>query len=67
MATDEAAAIGVGHAAPGAGEGPAGRSVLRLAWPIMAERFSLGLMTAVDGALVGRYVGDDALAGVGIA
>lgn len=44
-----------------------GRSVLRLAWPVIAERFSISLLAAVDGVLVGRYVGDDGLAAVGVA
>lgn len=63
---DEVAVAGA-HGVTVPAEGHEGRAVLRLAWPIIAERFSLGLMTAIDGALVGRYVGDDALAGVGIA
>lgn len=44
-----------------------GRSVLRLAWPLVAERLSLSLLAAVNGVLVGRYVGDDGLAAVGLA
>lgn len=63
----EDVALAAGKAAEVGDEGREGRRVLRLAWPIIAERFSLGLMTAIDGVLVGRYVGDDALAGVGIA
>lgn len=43
------------------------RSVLLLAWPVIAERFSFSLLAAVDGILVGRYVGEDGLAAVGLA
>ncbi len=41
--------------------------MLRLAWPLVAERLSLSLLAAVNGMLVGRYVGDDGLAAVGLA
>ncbi|MBF6599841.1 MAG: MATE family efflux transporter [Dehalococcoidia bacterium] len=40
--------------------------LLRLAWPVMVERLSLSVLSAVDAALVGRYVGTDGLAAVGI-
>jgi putative MATE family efflux protein len=42
------------------------RVILRLAWPVAVERFSLSILSAVDAALVGRYVGADGLAAVGI-
>ncbi len=48
-------------------EANVGRSVLRMAWPMVAERMSFGALAAVDGILVGRYVGEDGLAAVGIA
>jgi putative MATE family efflux protein len=61
--------------APGAGA-PAGsvfaggRSIrgvlLRMAWPVMAERASLSVLAMVDALLVGRYVGADGVAAVGI-
>jgi len=40
--------------------------ILRLAWPVVIERLSLSVLSAVDIALVGRYVGGDGLAAVGI-
>lgn len=43
------------------------RSILiHMAWPVMAERVSLSLLAAVDALLVGRYVGADGVAAVGI-
>lgn len=42
------------------------RSILRLAWPVVVERFSISILSLVDAALVGRYVGADGLAAVGI-
>ena len=41
-------------------------TILKLAWPVVIERLSLSLLSAVDIALVGRYVGEDGLAAVGI-
>jgi putative MATE family efflux protein len=40
--------------------------VLSLAWPLVAERASFAILLAVDGILVGRYVGSDGLAAIGI-
>jgi putative MATE family efflux protein len=40
--------------------------VLRLAAPVMVERLSVSLLAAVDALLVGRYVGADGVAAVGI-
>ena len=40
--------------------------LIRLAWPVMAERVALTLLTAVDALLVGRYVGTEGVAAVGI-
>jgi putative MATE family efflux protein len=37
-----------------------------MAWPVVIERLSVSVLTAVDAALVGRYVGGDGLAAVGI-
>jgi putative MATE family efflux protein len=42
------------------------RTILKLAWPVVIERFSISLLSAVDAALVGHYVGADGLAAVGI-
>lgn len=42
------------------------RLVLRLAWPVAAERLALSVLAAVDAALVGRYVGADGVAAVGV-
>jgi len=43
------------------------RSLIRLSWPVAVERLALALLIAVDSILVGRYVGDDGLAAVGLA
>jgi len=40
--------------------------ILKLAWPVAVERFSISVLSAVDAVLVGRYVGADGLAAVGI-
>jgi len=42
------------------------RTILRMAWPVVIERLSISLLSAVDAALVGHYVGADGLAAVGI-
>ncbi len=42
------------------------RAVLRLATPVVAERLSLSVLSAVDAVLVGHYVGKDGLAAVGV-
>jgi putative MATE family efflux protein len=42
------------------------RAIIRLAWPVVIERLSLSVLSAVDIALVGHYVGADGLAAVGI-
>jgi putative MATE family efflux protein len=42
------------------------RTILKLAWPVILERLSISVLSAVDAALVGRYVGADGLAAVGI-
>ncbi len=42
------------------------RLVLRLAWPVAAERLALSLLAAVDAVLVGRYTGADGVAAVGL-
>lgn len=41
-------------------------SIISLAWPVVLERLSLSLLSAVDAALVGHYVGADGIAAVGI-
>jgi putative MATE family efflux protein len=43
------------------------RPVLRLAGPVVVERISVSLLSAVDALLVGHYVGADGVAAVGIA
>jgi putative MATE family efflux protein len=40
--------------------------VLRLAGPLVVERLSVSVLSAVDAALVGRYVGADGVGAVGI-
>jgi putative MATE family efflux protein len=40
--------------------------VLRLAGPLVVERLSVSILSAVDAALVGRYVGSDGVGAVGI-
>ncbi len=42
------------------------RTIIKLAWPVIVERFSISVLSAVDAALVGHYVGADGLAAVGI-
>jgi putative MATE family efflux protein len=42
------------------------RTILKLAWPLVVERLSISVLSAVDAALVGHYVGGDGLAAVGI-
>lgn len=42
------------------------RTVLRLAWPVVIERLSISTLSAVDALLVGRYVGSDGVAAVGM-
>jgi putative MATE family efflux protein len=37
-----------------------------MAWPVAVERFSISVLSAVDAILVGRFVGADGLAAVGI-
>jgi putative MATE family efflux protein len=58
-------APGVRSFAP-AVEGGLSRVILKLAWPVAVERFSISVLSAVDAILVGRYVGADGLAAVGI-
>ncbi len=53
-ATDEAAAPSMNT------------TVLHLAGPVVIERLSISLLSAVDAILVGRYVGADGVAAVGI-
>jgi putative MATE family efflux protein len=43
------------------------RAIFKLAWPLVVERLSLSLLSGVDAALVGRYVGADGVAAVGVA
>ncbi len=42
------------------------RTILKLAWPVAVERLSISVLSAVDAALVGHFVGADGLAAVGI-
>ncbi len=42
------------------------RTIFRLAWPVVLERMSLSLLSAVDAALVGHYVGSNGIAAIGI-
>jgi MATE family, multidrug efflux pump len=42
------------------------RTILKLSWPIVIERLSISVLSAVDAALVGHFVGGDGLAAVGI-
>jgi putative MATE family efflux protein len=50
----------------GLSRGGLSRIILKLAWPVAVERFSISVLSAVDAVLVGRYVGADGLAAVGI-
>lgn len=42
------------------------RTLLKLAWPVVIERFSISVLSAVDAVLVGHYVGADGLAAIGL-
>ncbi len=42
------------------------RTILKMAWPVVIERLSISILSAVDAALVGHFVGADGLAAVGI-
>lgn len=42
------------------------RSIVNVAWPIAIAHLSLAILTAVDGILVGQFVGKDGLAAVGL-
>jgi len=42
------------------------RTIFTLAWPVVIERLSISVLSAVDVALVGHFVGADGLAAVGI-
>lgn len=42
------------------------RTIVALAWPVMVERISISVLSAVDAVLVGRYVGADGIAAVGM-
>lgn len=42
------------------------RAVLRLAAPVVAERISISVLSAIDALLVGRFVGSDGVAAVGV-
>ena len=65
MAVESEAALPAGVAAT-----PRNRRVtgplLKLAWPVLIERLSLTVLSAIDAVLVGHYVGTDGLAAVGI-
>lgn len=54
------------HAFALAAERGLSRVILKLAWPVAVERFSISVLSAVDAALVGRYVGANGLAAIGI-
>ncbi len=57
------APIRVGVSAPA---GSVSGVIIKLAWPVVVERLSLSVLSAVDAALVGHYVGTAGLAAVGI-
>lgn len=42
------------------------RTLLKLAWPVVIERLSISVLSAVDAVLVGHYVGANGLAAIGI-
>ncbi|MDH5201246.1 MAG: MATE family efflux transporter [Candidatus Bathyarchaeota archaeon] len=46
--------------------GRATRAVLRLAAPVVVERVSISVLYAIDALLVGRFVGSDGVAAVGM-
>ncbi len=52
--------------APAAAPGSVSRTLLKMAWPVVIERLSISVLSAVDAALVGHYVGANGLAAIGI-
>lgn len=42
------------------------RTIVALSWPVMVERVSISVLSAVDAVLVGRYVGANGIAAVGM-
>lgn len=42
------------------------RTIVALSWPVMVERISISVLSTIDAALVGRYVGADGIAAVGM-
>ena len=65
MAT-ETPALTAGDLTPTVAPTNVSRVILKLAWPVVIERLSISLLSAVDAALVGHFVGADGLAAVGL-
>jgi putative MATE family efflux protein len=65
MAVESEAVLPAGVAATARTRGVTG-PLLKLAWPVLVERLSLTVLSAIDAVLVGHYVGTDGLAAVGI-
>jgi putative MATE family efflux protein len=63
----EAEALVLPHPASVAATSGLNRRIINLAWPVVLERLSLSVLSAVDAALVGHFVGADGLAAVGVA
>ncbi|HEY8171533.1 MAG TPA: MATE family efflux transporter [Dehalococcoidia bacterium] len=66
MASKSSAVNAAAAALPRARLDDVSRTILKLAWPVVIERLSLSVLSAVDAALVGHYVGASGLAAVGI-
>lgn len=63
----EAEALPLTHVpAVALGEAGLNRTILKLAWPVVLERLSISVLSAVDAVLVGHYIGANGLAAVGI-
>ena len=62
----ETAILDAGDAPAAVAPSNISRVILKLAWPVVVERLSISVLSAVDAALVGHYVGAEGLAAVGL-
>jgi putative MATE family efflux protein len=63
----EAEALVQPHSGIGVQDETLNARIIKLAWPVILERLSISVLSAVDAILVGRYVGADGIAAVGVA
>jgi putative MATE family efflux protein len=64
--TTDPSAPAAGDLTPAVASTSVSGAIVRLSWPVMIERLSISVLSAVDAALVGHYVGADGLAAVGL-